>query len=329
MPSSLLSPELMLVFKGITPSFAIAFIGFLLGKWDKSLHQKTISNLIFYLFSPCLVFTSLHKRSFDLREFCVIGGAVIFLIALMAPLAFIFKKRTGVQENGYYLPIIFMSTGTLSLPISLLLYGNEGLAKSVMFHMVNILIMYSLGVYIVSGKMSLLDILKIPALTAMLLGILDAKIQFTSGAGFMPQMLGVAAKGVEVVGYGAVPLMILCFGYSLNSTKKTDMKDGLPGGLLKIIAGPALALLIIYLYRETGVMPTGDVGDVMSKLDHRTTEAVIMLNAAMPGPIMAYMLNVKFDSCPLKAAAMLSISTLGSIVTIPVVFHFIHRFIFN
>ena len=114
MPIIIISPELMLVFKGILPSFAIAFIGFLLGKWDRSLHQKTISNLIFYVFSPCLVFSSLHKRSFDLKEFCVIGGAVVFIIALMAPLALLFKKRSGVLENGYYLPIIFMSTGTLT-----------------------------------------------------------------------------------------------------------------------------------------------------------------------------------------------------------------------
>jgi malate permease and related proteins len=326
---SIFPPELMLVFKGIIPSFAITFLGFLLGKWDKSLHQKTVSNLIYFLFSPCLVFTSLHKRSFDLREFCIIGGAVLFLLALMSPLAFILKKKSGIVEKGYYLPIIFMSTGTLSLPISLLLYGNEGLAKSVMFHLVNILVLYSLGVYIVSGKTSLLDILKIPALTAMMLGILDAKIHFSSGAGFLEQMLGVAAKGVEIVGYGAVPLMILCFGYSLNSTKKSDMKDGMSGGLLKIIAGPLLALLLIYIYRETGIMPTGNGGDVLVHLDNRTTEAVIMLNAAMPGPIMAYMLNVKFDSCPLKAAAMLSISTIGSIVTIPITFHLIQRFIFN
>lgn len=326
---NMFSPEMMLVFKGIIPSFAITFIGFLLGRWDKSLHQKTISNLIFYLFSPCLVFTSLHKRSFDLREFCVIGGAVIFLIAMMAPLAYLFKRRSGIRENGYYLPIIFMSTGTISLPISLLLYGNEGLAKSVMFHMVNILILYSVGVYIVSGKTSLLDILKIPALTAMVLGILDAELHLSSGAGFMPQMLGVVVKGVEIIGYGAVPLMILCFGYSLNSTKRTDIKDGLPGGLLKIIAGPLLALLLIFIYRSSGIMPAGNEGDILFHLDNRTTEAVIMLNAAMPGPIMAYMLNVKFDSCPLKAAAMLSISTIGAIVTIPVVFHLIHRFIFN
>jgi hypothetical protein len=47
----------------------------------------------------------------------------------------------------------------------------------------------------------------------------------------------------------------------------------------------------------------------------------------MPGPVMAYLLNVKFDNCPEKAAAMLAVGTLGGIVTIPLVLNFINLFI--
>lgn len=183
----MLTHEMLMVIRAVVPSFAIAFIGFLLGRWDKSVHQKMVSNLIYYMFSPCLIYSSLHKRVFDAREFTVIGGAVLFLIAAMFPIAAFLKRRAGVAENGYYLPIIFMSTGTLSLPISLLLYGNEGLAKAIIFHMVNILIMYSFGVYLVSGRASLLNILKIPALSATIIGIADSQLPFTSGTGHVSQ----------------------------------------------------------------------------------------------------------------------------------------------
>lgn len=324
---TLVSNELLMVIKSIVPSFAIAFIGYLLGKWDNSVHQKTISNLIYYLFSPCLIFSSLHKRAFDVREFSIIGGAVLFLVAVMFPIAAFFKKRAAVQENGYYLPIIFMSTGTLSLPISLLLYGSEGLAKAVMFHMVNILIMYSFGVYLVSGSANLLQILKIPALSATVIGIADSQLPFTNGTGSISQLLTMFEKIIEVVGYGAIPLLILSFGYSLNEAKMSDMKDGITGGLLKIAGGPALAFLLIYLLRTTGIMPIEKGMDVLKHLDFRTTEAVIILNAAMPGPIMAYLLNVKFDNCPQKAAAMLTMGTLGGIASIPLVLHLINTFI--
>jgi predicted permease len=196
-----ISPEMLLVLKAIIPSFAIAFIGYLLGRWDKSVHQKTVSNLIYYVFSPALIYSSMHKRLFDLKEMAVIGGAVIFLIAVMFPAAWFCKKRAGVAENGYYLPIIFMSTGTLSLPISLLLYGNEGLAKAVIFHMVNILFMYSFGVFLVSGRADFLQILKIPALWAMTLGILTAILSAGSGYNSFSMMFGVAEKAIDVIGY--------------------------------------------------------------------------------------------------------------------------------
>ncbi len=329
MMHTIVSHEMLMVLRAVVPSFAIAFIGYLLGRWDKSVHQKMVSNLIYYLFSPCLIFSSLHKRAFDLREFTIIGGAVLVLIAAMFPLAAFFRKRAGVTENGYYLPIIFMSTGTLSLPISLLLYGNEGLAKAVMFHIVNILVMYSLGVYLVSGRADLFQILKIPALSATIIGIADSQLPFSHGTGQFSQILIMFEKIIEVIGFGAIPLLILSFGYSLNESKMSDMKDGITGGLLKIAGGPALAFLLVYLLRVSGILPVEKGMDVLRQLDFRTTEAVIILNAAMPGPIMAYLLNVKFDSCPRKAAAMLTMGTLGGIVSIPIVLQLINYFIFK
>lgn len=59
----------------------------------------------------------------------------------------------------------------------------------------------------------------------------------------------------------------------------------------------------------------------------RTSEAVIILNAAMPGPVMAYLLNLKYDNCPEQAAAMVAVGTLGGIVTIPLVLQLITIFI--
>lgn len=320
--------EMLIVASAVVPSFAIAFFGFLLGRFDRSIHQKTISNLIYYLFSPCLIFASLYRRTFDVQEFAVIGGAVVVLIAVMFPVAAFFKRRAAIADNGYYLPIIFMSTGTLSLPISYLLFGSEGLAKAVMFHMVNIMIMYSFGVYLVSGRARLIDFLKIPALGAAVVGILDSRFQFGAGPGLLSQGFAMGERIAEVVGFGAIPLLILSFGYSLNQSNLADMKDGVTGGLLKIVGGPVVAFLLIYLFRSTDILPVEQGMDVLRHLDLRTTEAVIILNAAMPGPIMAYLLSVKFDSCPQKAASMLTMGTIGGIFSIPIVLHLINWIIF-
>ena len=231
-----------MVLRAVIPSFAITFIGYLLGRWDKSLHQKTVSNLIYYVFSPALIYSSLHKRRFNPEEFCIIGGGVIFLIAVMFVIAWFSKRQSRIQENGYYLPIIFMSTGTLSLPIALLLYGSEGLAKGIVFHTVNIFFMYSFGVFLVSGRAQFAQIFKIPALWATVIGILSAKLSFADG-GSLAFSLDIAERGIDVVGYGAIPLLILSFGYSLNESNLSDLKQGAAGGILRIIVGPLLAFL--------------------------------------------------------------------------------------
>ena len=324
----LISPEMLLILRAVLPSITIALLGFLLGTLDGSreLNQKTISNMVYYFFTPCLVFSSLHKRSFDFGEFAVIGGAALLLIAVMTPIAFYFKGRAGVKENGYCLPIIFMNTGNISLPIALLLFGNEGLAKAILFHMMNILILYSYGVYLVSGKTDLGQFLKIPALYATILGIVaattDPQLPWLVRQGY-----DVANKGIDLLAYGAIPLLIINLGYSMSSTKWSALKDGIAGASLRIALGPLLAFGLVFGYRALGWTPTGAGLDPLVALGFRTTEAVIVLNAAMPGPVMAYLLNVKFDNCPEKAASMLAVGTLGGIVTIPVVLNFINLFI--
>jgi len=324
----LISPEMLLIIRAVLPSITIALLGFMLGRIDRKreLNQKTISNMVYYIFTPCLVFSSLHRRSFDFQEFAVIGGAAFILIAVMTPLAFFLKKRAGISENGYVLPIIFMNTGNISLPIALLMFGNEGLAKAILFHMMNILVLYSFGVYLVSGKTDLLQFFKIPALYATILGVVAATSNFQFPA-LVSQSWDILNKGIDVLAFGAIPLLIINLGYSMSDTKLSTLKDGMSGAALRLLGGPLTAFGLVYIFRMAGWIPLVAGMDPLAALGYRTSEAVIILNAAMPGPVMAYLLNVKFDNCPQKAASMLAVGTLGGIATIPLTLSLITRYI--
>ena len=323
---NIMSHEMLIIIRASLPSFTISMLGFMLGKFDtcREINQKTISNMVYYFFTPCLVFSSLHKRSFDFQEFAIIGGAAFMMIAVMTPLAFFFKKRSGVRENGYVLPIIFMNTGNISLPIALLMFGNEGLAKSILFHMMNILVLYSYGVYLVSGKSDLMQFFKIPALWATVLGVVAAS-SAPALPGIVSDTYNILNKGIDILALGAIPLLIINLGYSMSDTKLSTLQDGMVGALLRLAGGPLVAFGLIFLYRFIGWSPVASGMDPLVALGFRTTEAIIILNAAMPGPIMAYLLNVKFDNCPEKAASMVAVGTLGGIVTIPLILSLINR----
>jgi predicted permease len=325
---NIISNEMLLIIRAVLPSFTIAFLGFFLGKLDskRELNQKIISNMLYYFFTPCLVFSSLHKRNFDFQEFAVIGGAAFALIAVMTPIAFMVKKRVGISENGYTLPIIFMNTGNISLPIALLLFGNEGLAKSILFHMMNILVLYSYGVYLVSGKSDIYQFFKIPALYATIFGVIAAKSTFIL-PGYVTHTFGILNKGVDVLAYAAIPLLIINLGYSMSDTKLATLKDGLTGASLRLIGGPLMAFGLVYCFRFLEWTPLVVGQDPLVSLGYRTSEAIIILNASMPGPVMAYLLNVKFDNCPQKAASMVAVGTIGGVITIPLILSLVTRYI--
>lgn len=326
--ASLVSAEMFLIIRAVVPSFTIAFAGFFLGKMDKQreLNQKTISNMVYYFFTPCLIFSSLHKRSFDLAEFALIGGSAVVLIACMTPIAFYLKKKQHIKENGFCLPIIFMNTGNISLPMALLLFGNDGLAMSILFHMANILLLYSFGVYLVSGRTDLTQFLKIPALYATIAGIAAATVSFNVPM-LLQSSLSSIEKGIDMLALGAIPMLIINLGYSMSDTRLSVLREGMAGAGLRLVAGPLLGFALVFMFRWTGWTPVGEGHDPLVYLGYRTTEAIIVLNAAMPGPVMAYLLNVKFDNCPQKAAAMLAVGTLGGMISIPVVLNLINRFI--
>ncbi len=322
----MLSSQTFLIVSAIIPSFAIAFAGFWLGRLDigRELNQKSVSNLVYYFLIPSLIFSSTHKRLFDPAEFSLLCASAIAMILLMVPVALIIKRRAGVTGNGFLLPLIFMNTGNISLPIALLMFGNEGLSKSIIFHLANIFVLYSAGVFLVSGETDLKQFLKIPALYAMLAGVLVAAFPMPE---LLKPVIHFAGKLTLVLGYGAIPLLIVNLGYSMSDIRLDTLKTGIAGGMARLLIGPVLGFGLVLLWRQIGWTPADPSLDPLIWQGFRTSEAVIILNASMPGPVMAYLLNLKYDNCPQQAAAMVAAGTLGGIVTIPVVLYLINSLI--
>ncbi len=320
------SNQTFLIISAVIPSFAIALAGFWLGRMDrgKELNQKSVSNLVYYFLIPSLIFSSTHKRAFDFSEFSLLFISAFSMIMLMLPIALLLKRRAKESKNGFILPIIFMNTGNISLPIALLMFGNEGLSKSIIFHLANIFVLYSAGVFLVSGQPDLKQFLKIPALYAMCAGVLVATVQMPD---LLKPVIHFAGRLTMVLGYGAIPLLIVNLGYSMSDIRLETLKTGISGGVVRLLAGPVLGFGLVFLWRKLGWTPAGPGVDPLAWLGFRTSEAVIILNASMPGPVMAYLLNLKYDNCPQQAAAMVATGTLGGIVTIPVVLYLISAFL--
>lgn len=254
--------------------------------------------------------------------------SVVILIFSMMFIAMIYMKISGIGQKGFYLPIIFMNTGNIALPMSLFLYGNEGLSKAIIFHLVNVMFLYSMGIFMVSKKTDLKQFFKIPFLHAAILGVIIATVDIPVPENIQ-NYLSLSGKALEIIGNGAVPLLIFSLGYSLKRTRLADLKDGMIGAAMRIIIGPTIAFGLVALYRYIGLAPIERGYDMVLFSDLRTTESIIILMGSMPAPITSFLLNEKFDNCPEKAASMVLIGTLAAVITIPLILSISQKYIFG
>ncbi len=316
----------MNILAAVLPSFIIAFVGYYYSKKDTKLDLKSIANLIYYIFSPCMVYSSLAEHRFQANEFILLGSSVIILIFSLMIITYFYMRIAGLRQRGIYLPIIFMNTGNIALPMALFLYGKDGLSKAIIFHVVNVLFLYTMGVFMVSKKTDIKEFFKIPFVYAAAAGLIVAMapIRVPENTKFYLDMLG---KAIDILGKGAIPLLIISLGYSLKRTKLADLKHGLAGASMRVFLGPIIAFGLILFYRQVGWSPVASGYNAVLFKDARITEAVIMLMAAMPAPITSFLLNEKFDDCPGIAASMVLIGTLFGIVTIPVILALSQKYI--
>jgi malate permease and related proteins len=326
--TAFLSDQSMMVIRSVVPCLVIIYLGFIVGRSDKAEHEKTLSSLIYYIFSPCLVFSALHRHGFRLQEIGVIGGAAFLMVAAMLPIAWFLKRRGMVQDNRYLLGMLFMSTGSIQPPMAFFLFGNEGLAKAIIFHLFISLLFYSVGSLLVIGTTELVRFFRSPSTIVAGVSILVAVTPFSLPEGVNGLLDGVE-QGIDLVGFGALPLLLLSLGYPLSKLKRHQFSCGIPAGLARIVLGPATAIGIIYLFRALGLLSLEQDYFVLSYIDQRTTEAVIILGGAMPASMSSYLYCKWCGNQATESLSAMFIGSMGGILTIPCVLYLVERLIFT
>jgi len=317
-----------MMLRGFIPIVIIVVIGVVIGRWDSSRHQLTFKKLTNYIFLPCLAFFAIHKHTFDSAEIFCIALAVLIIIGVITLVAVVVLREKFRGGSRNIPATVYMSSGTLLPPLAFVLFGNAGLAKAIYFHFFVALAYHTLGLWMVEGKTDLKAFLKNPFIYLILLGIAAELFPFV-----MPEIVEefawLAEKGIDLTAMGALPLLLISFGYPLGLLRLSDARGGLPGGVLRIIAGPLVALLVVYIYRRTGLLSMERGYDALGYIDHRTTEALLVLGAAMPTSNYAMRLEGDEVKAGKAETGTLLVSSLAGIITIPAVLLLILMLIFT
>ncbi|MCK5674280.1 MAG: hypothetical protein KAH95_12945, partial [Spirochaetales bacterium] len=92
-----------------------------------TLSEDTLLRILVDFFMPLLVFSSLYLSPISPLEMLTLSGSVIFIIVLTLSAAMIYAIISGADKRTFALPVIFMNSGFLGIPLMQLWGGYEAM----------------------------------------------------------------------------------------------------------------------------------------------------------------------------------------------------------
>jgi predicted permease len=278
----------------LLPTFVVILIGYLFGKIKKP-DMTTIVELVFYIGLPALTFTSVIDKTIVLLDASKIWAAALTIMLGCGLAAWLVFKILRQKHSGLYLPILEMNTVNIPFPIIYLAYGAEGLFAATLFYIPNMLSLYTIGIFIVSGghwKDGFKNVLRVPALYAAIAGLLVNFSHIT-----VPELV---VKPLSVIGAMVIPLVLLTLGYNLSTVKLQSLSTTLLASFLRVGVGLAFGLLAVNLFQLTGIL-----------------RAVVILDSAMPAAANSAILATKYRNEAELVSSVVFVTTIASLVIIP------------
>lgn len=289
-----------ILFNIIAPIVLIAAAGYVLGR-TREVDGRSLSRASLYIFSPALIFTSAYRSKLGsefvtLTVFAVVITLLMGIIVLALVKLFRYDRLTA---SGFALSVLFLNSGNYGLPLMLFAFGEEGLARAVIFFTATSVIIHTLAVFIAArGKAhardALLNVFKLPLFYAVILGLV-----FNQACVVVPEML---MKAIQLTGDAAVPVMLIILGLELARTKiNSDHSVIAVATFAKLIIMPIVAFALARVMGLTGLML-----------------AVCVMQSSMPTAVFASILAVEFDARPDLVAGTVFFSTVGSVLTLTI-----------
>jgi predicted permease len=301
--------ELLTTFaNNLLPILLVSGAGFLLGKL-LTVDSRSLGRVVFYVFSPLLVFDLMIKSTLNLRQALTTIIFTASFIAVMGSLAFLLGKLLRL-ERPYLLAVIltvaFGNTGNYGLPLTKFAFGDDALAVASLFYVTTTILFNTAGVVIASLghmdlKSALLGLFKVPIVYGVVLALL---IKGTGTQLFLP-----VSRTIEIAANGAIPVMLILLGLELTRIQWSHSFRALGlGVLIKLLLGPLMGLLLAGLFGLQGSARQGTV-----------------LEAAMPAAVATTVVATEYKLEPSLVTAIVFLGTVLSPLTLTPLIVFLAR----
>ena len=286
--------QIVVIFLAIAAGFACRKLGVLTEQGT-----ATLSNLVVKLILPLYLFAAILNTSVDVGSSGVMGAlglsALLFLFSGFVAWLFVRVTRPKREDRGVYLFELMCGNVTyIGIPVCAAVLGPSAAFYASLLNIPYNLICFSLGVFLLAGKLPWKKIFNpafLAALAAAVLYMLRVSV---------PALL---LDGCAFVGQATSPCAMLIIGSVLGGVSLRALLGEWREILYVSLRLGGIAALVLLLLRFVNAEPV--------------LEGVLVLMAAMPAATNSTMLCTIYGGNRELSARLIFLSTALSAVTIP------------
>ena len=262
---------------------------------------KEMTNFVLYIVTPCVIINS-YQREFDknmLRGLLITLAAAILSFAINILLTHLLvKNKDKRREKTLRFGAVFSNCGYMSLPLQEAMLGEIGVFYGATYIAVFQIMLWTYGVILMSGSIKSISLKKIiinPGVLSTAFGIVlyvfSVSIPFT------------VLEPIKYLAALNTPIPMVIVGYYLaQASLRLKGVSAYVSLVLRLIVSPLIMIAIL--------LCLGISGDI-----------AIACTIAASAPVAAAttMFSEKFDGDTTLSATFVSITTILSIITMPLV----------
>lgn len=288
-----------LFLNNLFPILLVAGIGYLVGKL-LDVEPKALSRVVFYIFSPCLIFNLLITSQLNNDDIFRIMGFATAQIILMGVLAFLLGRALRLERKLFVaiiLVAISPNAGNYGMSLNLFAYGEEALAYAGLYFATTAIFTYTVGVMIASMgttnfRQALAQLIKVPTVYAVILAVI-----FNLANWSLPMPV---ARSVDILGDAAIPGMLVLLGLQLQHNQRSwDVRAISLATGLRLLGGAALAISTAGIFGLQGMAYNAGI-----------------IEASMPTAVLSTVLATEYNVKPAFVTSVVFITTILSPITL-------------
>jgi len=279
-----------IVFPVLFPIFTLILIGFIYAK-VRHVNMESANQMNMEIFIPALLIDALSRQEFSILSYQNLAIAAVFVVLGSGVLAWLFAKLFKLSVPMFVPSMMFNNSGNMGLPLAVLAFGEDALSAAVILFLAENLFHFTLGTYIVNGRISWWNLLKMPVNIATIIGL---TISFTHWK--MPDLI---YTPIHLLAQIVIPLMLVSLGVRMTQIDLKAWRIGLVGALMCPLVSIIPAFIIIQFIPLEPIQ-----------------RAQLLLFATLPPAVLNFMFAEKYHKSPVEVASIVAVGNGLSIFTL-------------